>query len=263
VLGLMIVPVAWQLWRRHSRAEPLQQHHQIVFLIAVFSLIGIGRVVLNFSLWSPYTLFTAPTVFVVYCYGFFRAAPVAMLSSSRAREYARVVAMVLVVIWITSLGVQHVDSARLNTAEIDFPRGRLLTDIALGQPFADAVQFAAARTQPGDYVLNVPQASIINFLSDRRNPLREDIIIPGMLPPDREAEAIQRVAARRVKLILVSNHLTPEFRDWAFGVSYNQAFMRWIEAHYHPVATFSAFSGRELRFGDFQFFIRAYERNID
>lgn len=263
VLGLMIVPIAWQLWRRHSRAEPLQQHHQIVFLIAVFSLIGIGRVVLNFSLWSPYTLFTAPTVFVVYCYLFFRAAPAAMLSSSRAREYARVIAMVLVAIWITSLGVQHVDSARLNTAEINFPRGRLLTDIALGQPFADAVQFAATRTQPGDYVLNVPQASIINFLSDRRNPLREDIIIPGMLPPDREAEAIQRVAARRVKLILVSNHLTPEFRDWAFGVSYNQAFMRWIEAHYHPVATFSAFSGSELRFGDFQFFIRAYERNID
>ena len=39
--------------------------------------------------------------------------------------------------------------------------------------------------------------------------------------------------------------------------------MRWIEANYHPVATFSAFSGRELRFGDFQFFIRAYERNVD
>ena len=263
VLGLVIVPIAWQLWRRHSDGEPLQQHHQIMFVIAVFSLIGIGRVVLNVSLWSPYTLFTVPTVFVVYCYLFFRAAPAVMLSSSRARDYARIVAMVLVAIWVTSLSVQHVDSARLNTVEIDFPRGRLLTDIALGRPFTDAIQFAAARTQPGDYVLSVPQASIINFLADRRNPLREDIIIPGMLPPDREAEAIQRVAARRVKLILVSNHLTPEFRDWAFGVSYNQAFMRWIEANYHPVATFSAFSGGELRFGDFQFFIRAYERNID
>jgi hypothetical protein len=63
-----------------------------------------------------------------------------------------------------------------------------------------------------------------------------------------------------VKLILVSNHLTPEFRDWAFGVHYNQAFMRWIEAHYRPVATFSAFEDQPLRFGDYQFFIRAYER---
>ena len=128
-----------------------------MFLIAVFSLIAIGRVVLNLSLWSPYTLFTAPTVFVVYCYLFFCAAPAAMLSSSRAREYARIIAMVLVAIWITSLGVQHVDSARLNTVEIDFPRGRLLTDVTLGGPFADAIQFAAARTQPGDYVLSLPQ----------------------------------------------------------------------------------------------------------
>jgi 4-amino-4-deoxy-L-arabinose transferase-like glycosyltransferase len=261
VLTLMIVVIAWQLWRRHSRGEPFQQHHQILFLIGIFSLIGIGRVVLNLSLWSPYTLFTAPTVFVLFCFVFLRAAPAALLASPRARFYARNVAMVLVVIWVASLGIQHVESARLSSVEINAPRGRLLTDVTLGQPLADAIRFAAARTQPGDYVLNVPQGSIINFLADRPNPLREDIIIPGMLPPDREAEAIERVAARGVKLILVSNHLTPEYRDWAFGVSYNQAFMRWIDAHYHPVATFSAFSGRELQFGDYEFFIRAYERN--
>lgn len=261
VLSLMIVQSAWRLWRRDSRGEPLQQHHAIVFLVAVFSLLTIWRVVLNFSLWSPYTLFTAPTVFVLYCYVFFRAAPAALLASARAREYTRVIAMVLTTIWVAALGFQHVDAARVNGFEINAPRGRLLTDLVMGRPLADAIRFAAERTQPGDYVLNVPQGSIVNFLAERPNPLREDIIIPGMLPPDREADAIQRVAAKRVKLILVSNHLTPEYRDWAFGVSYNQPFMRWIEANYHPVATFSAFSGRELRFGDYEFFIRAYERN--
>lgn len=263
VLGAMMAVSAWQLWRRHSRGEPLEPRDQIVFLLAVFSMIGIGRVFLNMSLWSPYTLFTAPTVFVLYCYLFFRAAPAALLSSDRAGLYARNIAMVLTAMWVTSLGIQHVDSARVNDVEINAPRGRLLTDITMGRPLADAIRFVGERTQPGDYVLNVPQGSIVNFLADRRNPLREDILVPGMLPPDREADAIERVKARNVKIILVSNHLTPEYRDWTFGLHYNQPFMRWIEANYHPVATFSAFKGRILQFGDYEFFIRAYERNSD
>jgi hypothetical protein len=263
VLGLTIGILAWGSWRRYSRSEPLPAHDQVALLIAIFSVIAIGRVFLNISLWSPYTSFSVPTVLVVYCYLFFRAAPLVMLSSARARDYARVVAMALVAIWVTSLGIEHADSARLNRFEISAPRGRFLTEAAIGQPLADAIRFASARTQPGDAVLSLPQGSIINFLADRRNPLREEILIPGLLPPDREADAIRRAEASRVKLILVSNHLTPEYRDWAFGVHYNQAFMQWINAHYHPVATFSATRGRPLQFGGLDFFIQAYERNGD
>lgn len=263
VLVFTAVAAAWRLWRRHGRSEHFPHRDQIVLLMAIFSLIAIGRVLLNVSLWSPYTSFTAPTVLVLYCYLFFRAAPAAMLSSVRAREYARAVAMALMAIWVTSLGIEHADMARLNRFEINAPRGRFLTDGIAGPPLADALRFTGARTQPGDYVLNLPQGSIVNFLADRPTPIREEIIVGGFLTPDRERDAIQRVEARRVKLILVSNHLTPEYRDPAFGVDYNQAFMRWIEAHYHPVATFSAFKGRPLRFGGPEYFIRAYERNPD
>lgn len=263
LLGFTVAVVTWRIWRHHSRSEPFPQHDQIVLLIAIFSLLAIGRVILNLSIWSPYTAFSAPTVLVLCCYLFFRTAPAALLASGRARGYARTIAMVLMAIWVTSLGVEHADSARLNTFEINAPRGRLLVDPTIGQPIVDAIRFTVARTQPGDYVLNVPQGTLINFLADRPNPLREEIIVPGFLTPVREADAIERVAARQVKLILVSNHLTPEYRDWAFGMHYNQAFMRWIDAHYHPVATFSAIKGRALRFGDLDFFIRAYERNVD
>ena len=261
VLGVVIAVFTWQIWRHHVRAEPIPHSHQIVLLIAIFSLAAIGRVVLNLSIWSPYTSFTAPTVLVLYCYLFFRAAPALLLSSERARDYARVVAMVLIAIWLTSLGIDHADSARLNVFEVNTPRGRFMTEPVVGRPLVDAIQFTLARTQPDDYVLNLPQGSMINFLTDRRYPIREEIIVAGFLTPEREADAIERVAARRVKLILVSNHLTPEYRDPAFGLHYNQAFMRWIEAHYHPVATFSAWRGKPLRFGDREFFIRAYERN--
>lgn len=263
MLGLTIAVITRRLWGRYSRSEPFPQRDQILLLIAIFSVISIGRVVGNLSLWSPYTAFTAPTVFLIYGYLFFDGAPSLLLSSLRARVYARNIAMVLTAIWLLSLAIQHTQSARFNDFELAADRGRLWTDRMVGKPFADAIQFAAARTQPGDYVLTLPQGTIINFLSDRRYPLREEIIVPGFLTPDREEDAIRRVAERRVKLILLANHLTPEYRDLTFGFHYNQAFMRWIDAHYHPVATFSAKPGRELQFGDFEFFIRAYERNAD
>jgi hypothetical protein len=263
VLGLTIAVITRRLWRRYSRSEPLPQRDQVLLLIAIFSVIAIGRVMFNLSLWSPYTAFTAPTVFVVFGYLFFDRAPAVLLSSLRARVYARNIGMVLSAIWLLTLAIQHAQSARFNNFELVAERGRLWTDRMVGQPIADAIQFAAARTQPGDYVLNLPQGTIINFLADRPYPLREEIIVPGYLTPDREEDAIRRVAERRVKLILLANHLTPEYRDLSFGFHYNQAFMRWIDAHYHPVATFSARPGRELQFGDFEFFIRAYERNAD
>jgi hypothetical protein len=114
---------------------------------------------------------------------------------------------------------------------------------------------------PGEYLGSLPQGTIVNFLADRRNPLREEIIVPGYLTPDREADAIERMSARQVRVILVGNVLTPEYRDNAFGIDYNRRLMQWVEANYHPVATFSDQGGAELRFGERAFFIRAYERN--
>lgn len=264
VLGAMIAVISWRLWRRHSRCQPLPRRDQVLLLFSVFSLIAIGRVILNLSLWTPYTMFTVPTVMVLYCYLFFRVAPAWLLSSRRAREYARVIAMVLVTISVVSLGVKQVELARVyNDYELSSPRGRMWVAAALGRPLDEAVRFAVSTTRPGDYVLSLPQGTIINFLADRRNPMREEVLVPGLVSPEGEAEAIRRVAARRVELILVANHLTPEYRERTFGVDYHQEFMRWIEAHYHPVATFRAAKGRELRFGDRQFFIRAYQRNVN
>ena len=261
VLTAIIMAAGWRLWRRRAGHETALADDRVMLVIAVFSLLAIGRVILNVSLWTAYTSYTVPTAIVVFGWVFFRAAPALLLSSARAREYARVVAMVLVAVGLIRVGVQRVEAARYNDSEIRAPRGRLLTDAALARTYDEAIRFAQARTEPGEYLLSLPQGTAINFLADRRNPLRDEFIIPGFLTPDRELDAIDRVAAKDVRFILVANHLTPEFRDWAFGVHYNKPFMQWIDAHYHAVATFRARPGPELQFGDLDFFIRAYERN--
>ena len=175
-----------------------------------------------------------------------------------ARQFAMVVGAILLVV---ASYVQFLVARKYKVFEISAPRGTLMTTPDLGRPIADAIRFVHDRTAPGEYVGSLPQGSIVNFLAERANPLREEIIVPGYLTPDREAEAIQRMSARRVRMILVSNFPTPEYRDNAFGVDYNRHLMQWIEANYHPTATFSDEGGAELKFGAPDFFIRAYERN--
>jgi hypothetical protein len=135
-----------------------------------------------------------------------------------------------------------------------------LTHRLYNPAMSDAIRFVQRTTAPGEYVLSLPQGTLVNFLADRPNPIREENIVPGWLTPDREAAAIQAIEAKQVRLILVANWLTPEYGEGAFGVDYNQSLMRWIEQHYHQVQVFSN-DGESPQLGEAKFFIRAYERN--
>ena len=143
---------------------------------------------------------------------------------------------------------------------ISTPRGSFITEPPVGQPIAAAISYVNEHTSPNDYVLTLPQATMINFLTERRYPLREEIIHPGFLAGEKESEAIGRIKSRRVPLILVINLLTPEFRDRVFGADYNQELMRWIVENYQLKARFDSDYSRNAKFGDKDaLFILAYE----
>jgi len=104
----------------------------------------------------------------------------------------------------------------------------------------------------------VPEGTSLNFLSGRRNPLREEIITPGYLDAASEERAIQQLRDARTALILIPNRSTTEFGRTAFGRDYCQRLMRWIETHYTPCAIFGPVKDVGLQIGDRPFFIRAY-----
>jgi Dolichyl-phosphate-mannose-protein mannosyltransferase len=261
VLLTTIVSITCQLWRARKRGERLPFRNQVLLIVAVFSLVGIYRVIFNVSLRTFYTPFTVPGLIIVYLYLFFKVSPALLLKTVGSREYARRSAVVLMAMVVAALAYHHAALARRRAVfKISAPRGQLLTHPMLGRPVAEAIHLAVARTAPTDYLASLPQGTIVNFLAERPNPFREENVVPGVLTPDREAEAIRRLAEHRVPLILIGNLLTPEYGDRVFGLDYNQQLMHWIEEHYDPVATFSTTEDRELRFGDDEFFIRAYER---
>ncbi len=257
VLSLTVAAVLWRFWRN---GREFVFREQLLLLLAIFSLVAIQRVLFNISLLTPYTPFSIPTLIVIYLYVFFHVAPDLLLVSPSARQYAVRCATVMTVFIVVFLTIGHLTMARGRTHEIARPRGRVLVSPILGKPLEDALRFVEAHGRSGDYLLSLPQATFLNFMTDRANPLREEILVPGLLTPDREAAAIQLLDTREIDVVVLCNWPTPEYRDRAFGVDYNRQLMRWVAEHYHPVATFSE-SGRPLTFGDAEFFIRAYERN--
>ena len=262
VLASIVSAVAWHAYREKSRGAALSIQDESLLVIALFSGLAIVRVILNVSLFQAYTPFTIPTLLIIYVWLLVDQLPRFLVATDTSRMGARRCAMIIGAVVLVALMSAHVWLARTERVfEISAPRGTLFTAPNLGRPIADAIRFVHEHTAPGEYLGSMPQGSIVNFLAERANPLREEIINPGLLTPDREADAIARLSALRVPMILVGNVLSAEYGAGAFGVDYNRRFMQWVETNYHPIATFSNQGGTELKFGAPVFFIRAYERN--
>jgi hypothetical protein len=260
VLSITIFGLTARIVRGRLRDHEVGSVH-VLLLTAVFAALAILRVPLNISLVWAYAPFTLPALLLVYASLLLRTFPEWLLSSAATRRLARQSVVALMLVIAGTLGVVKVLAARSrNVVEIASDRGRFFTSTSLGVPLRDALAFVDARTAPGDYVASVPQGSMINFLTGRPNPLREENIVPGFLTADWEAAAIDQMRARRVSVVLVANVLTPEYRDTAFGVDYNRRLLEWIQANYREVATFGPPSERPLKLGDSTFFIRAFER---
>ncbi len=249
------------LCTRHKIAQ-LPSAHRLLLVLAVFGLVSIVRVFLNISGSGPYIPFFVPTILIVYLYLLFHILPAYLAPEGPIRLNIRRAAMALI---ITAVFLVTKDSLyrfrHFNTSEISAPRGRLLTEPAIGRPIAEAIRYVREHTSVEDYLLVLPQGSLINFLAERRNPFRQEIIHPGFLEGQNEEEARRWILSGRIPLILIDNVLSPEMRDVAFGVDYNRDLFRFIQEHYHLTATFGPISGREARLGDKEFFILAYERN--
>ena len=258
LLAAVFVASAMRWWQMREADKVQKQLMTVLLVITAFSLGVIARVLLNVTTSGPYTPFFIPTVIIVALYLLFRAAPSWLLDDERARDLARRTAMSLIAVAIIATGIGSILRLhKRNTYRVTAERGSFLTLPSIGKPLADAISFARQHTAPNDYVLMLPEGTSINFLAERRYPLREEIVHPGFLAGPKEADAIERISRLQVPLILVANIDTSEFRDRAFGSDYNQELMRWIESHYHVKAVF----GQDTTTKPEWFFIQAYERN--
>ena len=88
------------------------------------------------------------------------------------------------------------------------------------------------RTKPGDGLAVFPEGEVLNYLTERRNPIRHKLYLPGYLSADNEAEVLRELEAARPAAIVIPNRATPEYGRRFFGEDYARAVGGWIRKNY-------------------------------
>jgi hypothetical protein len=258
-MPLMLAGLAWLLLGRLRRevfagtATRLQTRTLLVF--TVYALASLGRMILHVRSGGAYGSYLLPMSVVLFTYVWAEPFGDWLERRGAARVGATIaIGLVLADAVLTAGLLAYRYRTRYQTPIVT-SRGTLVAEPGLGQAWNEALRFIEARTVPGDAVAVLPEGTSLDFLSGRRNPLREEIATPGLIDGRFEMEAIGRLGASGAPLVLIANRPTAEF-----GAAYAVALMRWIETNYTRCGVFGPVKDPALRIGDRPPFIRAYCR---
>jgi hypothetical protein len=146
------------------------------------------------------------------------------------------------------------------TAELRTAAGALRLPEVKAAAIAHTLAYLDGRARAGDTLTAFPESGFFNFVTGLRSPLRQDLIVPGVLSGPREAAAVRRLDAAGPKYILLCNRTTAEFGPAAFGRDYAVALWSDVGRHYVLDAAFGP-AAPAAPVGAKDFFIRLYERS--
>jgi hypothetical protein len=232
---------------------------RLVLLYTVFALAQLGRMILHVRSGGAYGSFLLPMSVVVFTYIWMEPFANAIPDPAARRVARSIVIWLLLVSAIGTAIVLAIRYRRSNTVAVSTARGTLIAPPAVGVAWNEALDFIDARTRPGDPIAVFPEGTSLTFLSERRNPMREEIVTPGFLDEAGEARAIDALERSGTRVVLIVNRATREFGAEAFGRDYCQRLMQWIDARFTRCAQFGA-RDPSLQVGDKPFFVRAYCR---
>ncbi len=89
-----------------------------------------------------------------------------------------------------------------------------------------------AETSEKDGLVVVPEGGVLNYLSERPNPMRHKISIPGYLRESNEEDFLRDLERARPAAIVIVKRPAGEYGRGLFGQGYGQRTRAWIETHY-------------------------------
>jgi hypothetical protein len=148
-------------------------------------------------------------------------------------------------------------SADPRLVRLDTRAGSLRLPAGEAGAISRTLDFLAGNARTGDAVATFPESGFFNFVTGLRNPLRENLILPGALDAAGEAGVVARLDRQRPRFILVCHRPTVEFGTGPFGRGYAVHLWEEVERRYEEVASFGPppRPGRRP-----QWFVRVYER---
>ena len=260
LIGLLIPSVIKYQKQKAGGGEESWKQTVLLVVISVYALASLARVMLRVRSGGAYSSYLLPASVIIFVYIW--VGPFANLfRDRRTRRVARnIIIGILMLDTVITAGVLGYRYRSRNTYRLTTERGTTIAVPDLGQGFEEALEFIERETAKGEPVAIMPEGSSLNFLTDRPNPLREEITTPGFLDHQGEQRAIDRLIATDTQFVLVTNRPTAEFGPEVLGRDYHLNLMRWVEENFEACAVFGPDHNPASQIGDKNFFIRAYKK---
>ena len=262
ILTALLVAAYFQLHHPRGPHVAADRPALILIILAAYALFCLARIFLRVPSGGAYGSYLLPVSVILFVYVLLEVFP-RLLPQDRAAHFARrfIVGVLMLAVAGTAVNVSAKYRKRF-TYELRTARGTMLVSSDHGVAFSQAIALIEAKTAPGETVAVMPEGTALNFFTGRRNPLRDEIVIPGILDSSGEDAAIARLAASRTRLILIANRSTEEFGPRFFGLDYNRRLMAWIAQHYEPCGILGPDPRADIQIGHPTFFFRAFCRTL-
>jgi hypothetical protein len=139
--------------------------------------------------------------------------------------------------WLAFLGATGialaVNDARADSVVVSGPGGSLSVAAGDANAYRAALGDVVRLTTPGEPVLFAPQLSALYTLSGRTDALPNISLLPGMLDGfSGEQQAIARLDAAHVRVIVTDEHSFTEYGQGSFGTTFDQTLATWVAGHF-------------------------------
>jgi hypothetical protein len=260
LLVVLLIPETRNFLKQFSHNTFANRQTVLLIITSTYALASLARVILRVRSGGAYSSYLLPISVILFTYilayqftDFIKERPTRVL----ARNI--LVGLIMADAIITS-GLLAYRYRIRNTYPIVTTRGTMLAVPDLGAAFEQAIAFINQETAPDESIAVMPEGTSLLFLTNRKNPLREEITTPGFLDRAGEERAIRQLTEANTRFILIANRATSEFGATIFGRDYCQHLMEWIKANYEESTVFSPEGNKNFQIGDKVFFIKAYKK---
>jgi hypothetical protein len=260
LLVVLLIPETKNFLKQTSTEAFAKPQTVIIIITATYALASLARVILRVRSGGAYSSYLLPISVILFTYILaYQFTEFIKEKSTRILASNILIGLIMADAVATAGLLAHRYRVR-NTYPIVTSRGTMLAVPDLGATFEQAIAFINRETAPDESIAVMPEGTSLLFLTNRKNPLREEITTPGFLDRAGEERAIRQLTESNTRYIFIANRATSEFGATIFGRDYCQHLMEWIKNNYEESTVFSPEGNKNLQIGDKVFFIKAYRK---
>ena len=169
--------------------------------------------------------------------------------SGRSRRFVFVGESVICLACLLAVAIPttRAEGQAKNFVPLTTERGTVRVSKRLAENYEVAIQFMKEKASVGESVLSVPEDTSLYFLSGTYCPTRVFSFTPGILAPGQMTDKmIREIDRKRVRFLLWSNRIFPEFGTPVFGKDFDREVGDYLKANYHRVGPLVPVTGSYL-----------------